>query len=146
MLPPVSGERLPVKIGVRTVEVIAPQRSVQRMRSDLDEIRSVAAAPPMRILRRFLFLWLRVYVRETKRGKSQRVNVRIPIPVPVIGALFPFGLTRMHALKALALADGADDPTGAVSDYLDSVMGFEFVRVDERKGDDHHELVVVGLD
>ena len=146
MLPTMSGERLPVPVGARNVEVIGPQRSATRMRADLDEIRAIAAVPPARILRRFLFLWFRVYVRETKRSKTQRVNVRIPIPIPVLGALFPYGLSRTHALKALALAEQADEPTAAVSDYLDSVMGFELVRVDERKGDDHHELVVLGLD
>jgi hypothetical protein len=72
--------------------------------------------------------------------------VRIPIPIPVIGAFFPMGLTRQKALKALALAESSDDAATAVSDYLDSVMGFEFVRVDERKGPDRHELVVVGFD
>ena len=33
-----------------------------------------------------------------------------------------------------------------LDDYLDSVMGFEFVRVEERKGPDRRELVVVGFD
>jgi hypothetical protein len=135
-----------VPVGTRVVEVVQPGRSVERLRSEIDAVRSIAAMPPSRFLRRVLFLWFRVYVRETKRGKSQRVNVRIPIPVPIVGALFPVGLSRAHALKALALAETAAQPADAVSDYLDSVMGFEFVRVDERKGDDHHELVVVGLD
>ena len=75
-----------------------------------------------------------------------RVHVRIPIPIPLIGVLLPLGVSRAKALKAVALAEASDDPASEVSDYLDSVMGFELVRVDERKGEDHHSLVVVGFD
>ena len=60
--------------------------------------------------------------------------MRITIPIPVIGAFFPLGLSRQKALKALAIIEASDDPAMAVSDYLDSVMGFELVRVEERKG------------
>lgn len=91
-------------------------------------------------------MWFRVFVRETKRGKVERVNVRIPIPIPVIGALMPLHLSRARALNAVALVGSADDPATEMSDYLESVMGFELVRVDERKGDDHRSLVVVGFD
>lgn len=87
-----------------------------------------------------------MFVRETKRGKVQRVTVRIPIPIPVVGALLPLGLSRTKALKAVAIAEASDDPAGELSDYLDSIMGFELVRVDERKGNDHRSLVVVGFD
>ena len=91
-------------------------------------------------------MWFRVFVHEQKRGKSERVNVRIPIPIPILGVFFPAGLSRQRALKALAIAESADDPAEAVSDYLDSVMGFELVRVDESKGPEHRSLVVVGFD
>ena len=140
-----SSERLPAPVATRVVEVVRGERSVAGLRSDVDHIRAMAAPPPSRVLRRFLFMWFRVFVHETKHGKTQRVNVRIPIPIPIVGALFPYGLSRAKALSALAIAESADVPAEAVSDYLDSVMGFEFVRVDERKGD-HHQLVVVGFD
>ena len=142
----VSSERLPATVASRVVEVVGRDRSVSRMREDLDQIRAIAAAPPARVLRRFVFLWFRVYVNEKKHGKVERVNVRIPIPVPLIGGLFPPNLSRAKALRALAIAESADDPASAVSDYLDSVMGFELVRVDERKSDEHRSLVVVGFD
>jgi len=142
----VSGERYPAPVKSRAIDVVRQDRSVETMARDIENIRRIAAAPPSRVLRRFAFMWFRVFVRETKWGKTERVNVRIPIPIPIIGGLFPPGLSRAKALRALAIAQQADDPTSAVSDYLDSTMGFEFVRVEERKSADHHSLVVVGFD
>lgn len=142
----VSGERLPVPVPARVVEVVRPDRSMEDLRVAVDNVRSLAPASPTRFARRVLFLWFRVFVRETKRDKVERVNVRIPIPIPVVGALLPLGLSRSKALKAVALAQSSDDPASEVSDYIDSVMGFELVRVDERKGENHRSLVVVGFD
>jgi hypothetical protein len=142
----VSDERYPAPIKPRTIDVVRQDRSVETMTRDIENIRRIAAAPPSRVLRRFAFMWFRVFVRETKWGKTERVNVRIPIPIPIIGGLFPPGLSRAKALRAVALAQQSDDPASAVSDYLDSTMGFEFVRVEERKSADHHSLVVVGFD
>ena len=142
----VSSGRLPAPVATRVVEVVRPTRSVAELSQAVDAVRALAPTSPTRLLRRILFVWFRVYVRETKREKVERVNVRIPIPIPVIGALLPLGLSRMKALKAVALAEASDDPANDVSDYLDSVMGFELVRVDERKGNDHRSLVVVGFD
>ena len=139
-------ERLPARINARDVDVIRSDRSVEAMAREVESVRAIAATPPSRILRRFAFVWFRVYVRETKWGKTERVNVKFPIPIPLVGALFPAGLSRAKALKAVALAKTTDDPENAVSDYIDSVMGFEFVRVEERKSADHHSLVVVGFD
>ena len=141
-----SDERYPAPIKPRAIDVGRQDRSVETMARDIENIRRLAAAPPSRVLRRFAFMWFRVFVRETKWGKTERVNVRIPIPIPIIGGLFPPGLSRAKALRALALAQQSDDPASAVSDYLDSTMGFEFVRVEERKSADHHSLVVVGFD
>ena len=116
------------------------------MARDIESVRAIAGTPASRILRRFAFVWFRVYVREVKYGKVERVNVKFPIPIPLVGVLFPAGLSRTKALRAVALAQNSDDPASAVSDYIDSVMGFEFVRVEERKSPEHHSLVVVGFD
>jgi hypothetical protein len=145
MLPAVTSERLPAPIATRVVEVVSPGRSVERIRTEVESIRAIAGQPTSRLARRFVFLWFRVFVDERKHGKRERVNLRIPIPIPVIGTFFPLGLSRQKALKALALAEASDDPAMAVSDYLDSVMGFELVRVEEQKGD-RGSLVVVGFD
>lgn len=143
---PVSSDRLPAPIASRVIEVIPRERSVAGIRAAVDDVRALAQPPATKQLRRFLFVWFRVFVLTIKGSKRERVDVRIPIPLPIVGGLFPLGLTRQKALKALALAESSDDPASAVSDYLDSVMGFEFVRVDERKGADRSELVVVGFD
>lgn len=142
----VSSERLPAPVATRVVEVVRPARSVTELSHAVDAVRALAPASPSRFARRVLFVWFRVFVRETKHQKVERVNVRIPIPIPIVGALLPLGLSRAKALKAVALAESSDDPASDVSDYLDSVMGFELVRVDERKGNDHRSLVVVGFD
>jgi hypothetical protein len=142
----VSSERLPALVATRVVEVVSRDRSVAGMRSDLDHIRAIAEQPASRALRRFIFVWFRVFVLDIKGPKREKVNVRIPIPLPIVGALFPHRLTRQKALQALALAESSEDPATAVADYLDSVMGFEFVRVEDRKGPDRRELVVVGFD
>ena len=146
MLRSVSSERLPAPISARVVEVVRRERGVAELRHEVESVRALASPPPSRVVRRFVFLWFRVFVHETKHGKTERVNVKIPIPIPLVGALLWPGLSRAKALKAVALAQSSDDPATAVSDYLDSVMGFELVRVDERKSSDHHSLVVVGFD
>jgi hypothetical protein len=142
----VTSERLPAPIATRVVEVVTRDRSVAGMRSDVDHIRAIALPPASRAIRRFVFVWFRVFVLDIKGPKREKVSVRIPIPIPVVGALFPHSLTRQKALAALGIAESADDPATAVADYLDSVMGFEFVRVEDRKGPDRRELVVVGFD
>ncbi len=140
-------ERLPVRITPsRVVEVVSPTRSVTAMRDEIESVRAIAAQPASKWFRRVIFMWFRVYVHEEKHGKHERVNVRIPIPIPIVGALFPMGLSRQKALKAIAVIEESDEPTQAVSEYLDSVMGFEFVRVEEHKSPDNKSLVVVGFD
>lgn len=142
----VSSDRLPVTTTTRAVSIVSTPSSLTELSDAVDTVRSLAAVPPTRIARRLLFMWFRVFVRETKRGKVERVNVRIPIPIPVVGALMPLRLSRARALNAVALVGSAEDPATEMSDYLESVMGFEIVRVDERKGEDHRSLVVVGFD
>jgi len=142
----VSSERLPAPIARRVVEVVSRDRSVAGLRTAIDHIRAIAEQPASRAVRRFVFLWFRVFVLDIKGSKREKVNIRIPIPIPIMGALFPLGLTRQKALQALALAESSEDPATAVGDFLDSVMGFEFVRVEDRKGPDRRELVVVGFD
>lgn len=141
-----TAERLPATTSARVVSVVSTPRSVAELGSAVETVRALAAVPPARIARRFLFLWFRVFVRESKRSKVERVNVRIPIPIPIVGALMPLRLSRARALNAVALVGSSDDPASELGDYLESVMGFELVRVDERKGEDHRSLVVVGFD
>ncbi|MFN8424370.1 MAG: hypothetical protein U0802_26640 [Candidatus Binatia bacterium] len=112
-------------------------------------LRRAFARPASTRLRRFLFVWFRVHVRETKRGHLERVNVKIPIPIPLIGALLPARMSGVQALKALGLAEAAPsgEGTAALAAYVESVMGFEFVRVEEDQPErERRSLVVVGFD
>lgn len=112
-------------------------------------LRRAFARPAATRLRRLLFFWFRVHVRETKNGQLERVNVKIPIPIPLLGALLPGRMSGVQALKALGLSESApsNEGTAALAAYVESVMGFEFVRVEEHHPErDRHSLVVVGFD
>ena len=146
MLHGVSSERLPAPIAPRVVQVPRRDRSVTELHADVERIRHLATVPPARVLRRVVFMWFRIYVHEQKHDKHSRVNIRIPIPLPVLGVLFPHSISRRRALSALAVADAAPDAAEALADYLDSAMGIELIRVDDRKSADVGSLVVIGLD
>jgi len=135
-LVPVDRRRDVVTVGERVPAIGAEVRSLQDM----------TAGDASRFARRLLFLWFRVFVLEHRDGrKEQRVDVRIPIPLPLIGALFPRTIGWRHALAAIAAARDAQEPTRAMRSYLDSVMAFEIVRVEEERPG-KRELVVVGFD
>jgi len=108
-------------------------------------IRQATAAPAATSLRRLLFVWFRVYVREVRRGKVELTNVRIPIPIPLVGLLLP---RRIDALRAARLLDAMHRPAGGgIEAELGSSMAFEFVRhVADDPERDKTELVVVGFD
>ena len=72
----VSSERLPVPAAARAVEAVRRDRSIDGIASAIESLRRIAATPPSRIVRRFIFVWLRVYVRETKRGHLARARLR----------------------------------------------------------------------
>jgi len=116
---------------------------VINLNQEVKEIQQMSTVSAGTSMRRLLFIWLRVYVLETKYGKSQRVNVRIPIPIPLIGATFQRQLSFQKAAKVSAAARRGED----ISELLDSAMGFEFVRVEESHPErGKSQLVVVGLD
>jgi len=124
----------------------APGRGTGALLAQVEQVRASTEATPAKSLRRLLFFWLRVYVRSTKRGKVERVNVAIPIPIPLVGILFP---GRLNWNQALQVATLADDPEHArdIGEYLESCMGLELVRVEQDHPErQHYELVVVGLD
>jgi len=107
------------------------------------ELQNLSTVPVGTWFRRWAFIWLRVYVHESKRGKHERVNIKIPLPIPIIGAAFSRQLSFQKAAKLAAQARRGED----ISDSLDSVMGFEFVRVEDNHPDrDKNTLVVVGFD
>lgn len=111
-------------------------------------IRQATAAPAGTILRRLLFVWFRVYVREARGSKVELTNVRIPVPIPLVGLLLP---RRMDAAKAARLVDAMrrppSDGDGGIEGGLASSMAFEFVRHATHDPDrDKSEFVVIGFD
>ena len=132
----------------RTIEIIQDGPRTTRVIDIADEakqLQEMSAVPASRLFRRWFFVWFRVYVRETKHGKSERVNVRIPLPIPIIGAAFSRQLSYQMAVRIAAQAQRGQQVD--LDELLDSEMGFEFVRVQEEHPErGKSELVVVGLD
>lgn len=130
----------------RTIEIIQDPPRADRIINIADEtkqLQEISIVPPSSAFRRLFFIWLRVYVRESKYGKAQKVNVKIPIPIPIIGAAFSRHLSFQKAAKLAAMAQRGQD----ISELLESEMGFEFVRVQEEQPErGKSQLVVVGLD
>ena len=108
------------------------------------QVRDGSRQPYGTLLRRALFVWLRVYVFEVNtNGASHAVNVRIPIPLPLIGAFFQSKLSWSQALQYIERRGGAQGITP--ERFLESCMALEFVRVYEVE-EESEQLVVVGLD
>jgi hypothetical protein len=128
------------------VEIVDQEPRADRVIHLGDQVKELQSLSTISIgstLRRLVFVWLRVYVKESKRGKSEKVNIKIPLPIPLIGAAFARQLSFQKAANLAAQVRRGED----VSEYLDSTMGFEFVRVEDGNTDrDKSTLVVIGLD
>ncbi|MBI4675241.1 MAG: hypothetical protein HY741_26665 [Chloroflexi bacterium] len=144
-----QAQRQPVpytRDNARTIEIIQDNSRTERIINIADEakqLQDMSTIPAARSFRRLFFIWFRVYVRETKYGKSEKVNVSIPLPIPLIGAAFARQLSFHKAAKLAAAARRGQD----IDELLESEMGFEFVRVHEEHPErGKSQLVVVGLD
>ena len=145
-----DGKIVPFTAQSRTLDrggaTVAPPTAAGALLAHVEQVRSATAATPAKTFRRLLFFWFRVYVRSNKRGKAERVNVAIPIPIPLLGLLFPGKLSWNQALQVATLADDPET-LPEIGTYLESCMGLELVRVEQDNPDrEHYELVVVGLD
>ncbi len=121
-------------------------RGAGALTTEVEQMRNATATRVTTTLRRVLFFWLRIYVHSTQdqRGKDERINIAIPIPIPVVGALFKRRLDFTHAVKAVTLAH--DNPQEA-GRYLESCMAVELIRVEtDNAARGKSELVVIGLD
>jgi hypothetical protein len=118
--------------------VVWEQRLPGTLTEQVQQIRAVTAATPAKTARRLLFFWLHIYVKDEEKTT---VNVRIPIPLPLVGALLPrqLSLTQVMTLRDLLLEEGSSGKT--VAEHLKTLMAVEFVHVN----DDDTE-VVIGLD
>lgn len=114
------------------------------LQTEVERMRQANGRPLSTTLRRLLFVWLRIYVNSSKRGKQERVNLAIPVPIPLVGAFFPGRVDFTQALKAVNLAH--EDPQSA-GPFLESCMALELIRVETDYAErDKRELVVIGLD
>lgn len=131
----------------REIEVIQDTPSANRIINigeEAKQIQELSTVSPLRTLRRLIFVWLRVYVNETKYGKSQKVDVSIPLPIPLIGATFA---RQLSFQKAARLANQARRGDIDLDEAIESTMGLEIVRVHEEQPErGKRQLVVVGLD
>ncbi|MCD6506331.1 hypothetical protein J7M22_06860 [Candidatus Poribacteria bacterium] len=137
-----------VRIAETTPDVPRTLNS-EMLQADIRRIQKVTRCPFTEFLRRTAFFWFRIYVRELdfNSGKDERVNIRIPIPIPFVGALFRRQLSRRQALKAITLVRQEANGPKLVEAYLDSCMALEFLRVEESDPErGRWELVVIGLD
>ncbi len=94
--------------------------------------------------RRLLFFWLRIYKYEhVANEKSSVLDLRIPVPLPLIGALFQQKLSWSQAFRFI---EESRRPQGVPPErFLESCMPLEFVRMYEGKNE-KEELLVIGLD
>ncbi|MCP4417010.1 MAG: hypothetical protein GY805_10330 [Chloroflexi bacterium] len=120
-------------------EMWQPNANNNELMTQVETVRSLAKAAPAKIGRRALFSWLRIFVHNPL--KNERVNLRIPLPIPLVGLLLPQQPPVNQALRLRNMMVESNEPSKMLETYLDSLMGFEFIRVND--GD---ELVIIGLD
>jgi hypothetical protein len=111
----------------------------------IQTIQATSQQPQSAVWRRALLIWLRIYQWEKIEGsKARRLDLRIPIPLPIIGIFFRRRLTWDQALQALCALRRAPDAE-MIEPYLDARMAVEVLRIEEEKGQ-KQELLVIGLD
>ena len=134
----------------RLVERSFDRGAVSALSTDVEHIRLSLSRPAAMRSRRLLWMWFRVFVRTVKPGgKTETVNVRIPIPIPIIGALMPVRPSAERAANvahSMGMAPDRETALAVLSEEVASSMAVEFVRVQESSPRKGREIVVVGLD
>ena len=108
------------------------------------QVQEGSRQPSSTFWRRVLFFWFRIYKYECLASeKSSVLDLRIPIPLPLIGAVFQQKLSWSQAFQFI---EQGRRPDGIPPErFLESCMPLEFIRFYEGKnGKD--ELLVIGLD
>lgn len=143
-MPQTQRQPIPYQQGtIKIVDQEPRQEQVIQLTDEVKALQNLSTIPIGSSLRRLVFVWLRIYVNETKHGKSEKVNIKIPLPIPLLGATFARQLSFQRAAKLAADVRRGQD----VSETLDSAMGFEFVRVEDGNPErGRSSLVVIGLD
>ena len=143
-----NAQRFPVPYpgDARAIIENSPSTQIANLPEQIQQLQAATAASPIRSLRRLLFVWLRIYVNESKRGKGTKVNLAIPLPIPLIGALFSRHLAWNQAARVATLAQDEAD-YAEIEALLESCMGLELIRVEEDKAERGKKTtVVIGLD
>ncbi len=107
--------------------------------AEIRQIQVITEAPKSKVMRRALLFWLRIYVHD--RSDNTRVNLHIPIPIPLLGTLMSRHLSPSRALMLHNLLQESANPTETMREYLESAMAIEFIRVE-----DEDTTVVIGFD
>jgi hypothetical protein len=127
------------RTGGREVIELNDDSSVGNLQKQVDQIQKLSTAPAGKSIRRLLFMWLRIYVHD--RSDNTRVNLHIPLPIPLLGSVFSRQLSSQKALSLFNELKHSSEPSESLEGYLRSMMGMEFIRVD-----DDDTTVVIGLD
>jgi hypothetical protein len=128
--------------------LLVPATSPAELEAQVQQLRVFTAVAPSTAFRRILFMWLRVYALEHKAsGKQSRVNVRVPIPLPLVGLLLPWRMSKKQALALLNMMYDSTNGAALAERALASHMPFEIVHVEESNPKTGAwEYVVVGLE
>jgi hypothetical protein len=109
-----------------------PPRSPAELDAQVQQVRSLTTVTPTTVVRRGLFMWLRIFVLEEKAsGKRSRVNMRIPIPLPLIGLLLPWRMSSRQALAVLNQMYESEEGAALAERTLAGHTAFEFIHVEE---------------
>ena len=79
---PTDASSVPAAWGTTSLGAPLPER--------IRMVQDMTRAGPSRATRTLLLVWFRIYVWErSNSGQTSRVNIRLPIPIPFLGALLP---------------------------------------------------------
>ena len=145
-----AGSQLPARspsaIVVRSDSLIADawEGGPDALPQIVRQVQESGRQPHSTFWRRVLFFWLRISKCEYKaREKSSVLDLRIPIPLPLIGALFQ---QRLSWSQAFRFFEQSRRPQKIPPErFLKSCMPLEFMRLYEGRSD-KEELLVIGFD
>lgn len=138
--------RFPAAIEVRSSGAVTEAREGGQagLQEIVRQVQEGSRQPSSTFWRRVLFFWFRIYKYECLASeKSSVLDLRIPIPLPLIGAIFQQKLSWSQAFQFI---EQGRRPDGIPPErFLESCMPLEFLRLYEGKNE-KEELLVIGLD
>ena len=133
-------------IMVRSESLMADAREVgqEALPQIVRQVQENSCQPHCTFWRRVLFFWWRIYIFECRGPeKASVLDLRIPVPLPIIGALLQQKLSWTQAFRFI---EQSRRPQGIPPErFLESCMSLELLRLYEGKND-KEELLVIGFD